>query len=580
MKRICSVFIALTIIIVGLSTTTFAENITDSAESKIRYYYVDEVTEDFMLSTDANVFNNAMNPDDTVEVVFELDYDNNLCSCRNKLSKSSTNDEVQAVKRAHREEMRKKHLNANMAFIDKYDFSQYSSDYVLKVGEFSPYVQILFDEYVDYVDFSDEILDVANDSEVLGISIGLPVEHIASADIQDSSDAPLYPIEDAIADMGASDQTYNGEGIKVGIIEAGGIAYDNSSSDLNNVNIFTNGTEVSDHAINVTRILCGAYGVARNVDAAYIYHSASSSSMIDAMDWMVDNQIDVVNISKSTQNLNGQYHWTSAMLDYYVKYNYVLSVASAGNTANDGTIYTTVSNYAMGYNVIAVGAMDAEYNISSYSSFGVNSNIKSRKPTISAPGTNIVINGDNLGSGTSYSAPMVTGIIAKLMDESPYYIVYPEALMAILIASATPVSGQGESWDAHAGSGCINFQRAIEASNNCMPFSFSQDSIGVRETETIQIEPGKQITIAMFWYANSSTTTPTSIPTANIHTDYDFTIRGKGNSSVVARGAGFTNIEYVKYTNTSYDALIIELRQASTKLTDDVDYGGISWIID
>ena len=202
--------------------------------------------------------------------------------------------------------------------------------------------------------------------------------------------------------------------------------------------------------------------------------------------------------------------------------------------------------------------------------------LNTRKPTLSAPGTKINF-GDNQKTGTSFAAPMVTGVIAKLIDEKPGLAGFPELVMTSLIASATPVSGQGNYWDVHAGAGRVNYQKAREAVKNASRIINDSDTIGELINRQISVEPGRRIKVVAFWFAKPSTYTANSTVTPNIHTDYDLKIT-TSNGSYITGSSGYTNIEYINYNNTSNNTLKIVLNQYSAQIINDSwDYGGITW---
>lgn len=132
-------------------------------------------------------------------------------------------------------------------------------------------------------------------------------------------------------------------------------------------------------------------------------------SIVNAINFAQNNGIDIINISLVAINEE---------TDFDAIYNAMNSfdgpiIISAGNDNDNLDNYPEIS-YLNLDNVIVVGAIDSQSNKASYSNFGQNS------VDLYAPGNNIITttlnNGYSTVSGTSFAAPIVTGVISLLLS--------------------------------------------------------------------------------------------------------------------------------------------------------------------
>ena len=137
----------------------------------------------------------------------------------------------------------------------------------------------------------------------------------------------------------------------------------------------------------------------------------------------------------------------------------IVVVASAGNEGNQSWRYVTVPADAPG--VIAVGAVDRRGEIAGFSSRGPTADGRI-KPDVVAPGVSVVVadirGGDyTRKNGTSFSAPLVSGVCALLLQVHPTW--GPEQVLTELRDTATDLGIAGE--DTAYGWGLVN---ALQAS--------------------------------------------------------------------------------------------------------------------
>ena len=251
---------------------------------------------------------------------------------------------------------------------------------------------------------------------------------------------------------------YDGTGVTVGIIEAGRGRYDSNNYNLTDADLTFVSTPgvtetVSSHATNVTALICGKhvtingkkYGGAAT--GATVYQTAinTSSHVLNAFTILKNLGVNVINYSGGSDRGLGYSDYDKAV-DNLISNNALPLVNAAGNYTNT---YNIISP-GKAYNAITVGnlvtksgntALSSPFSMRSSSCY-LEESYLANKPDVVAPGTNIYLPSSStqaitVGSGTSYAAPIVTGIAAQLMQYSYVSRVNINVLKNYLINGAT-----------------------------------------------------------------------------------------------------------------------------------------------
>ena len=194
--------------------------------------------------------------------------------------------------------------------------------------------------------------------------------------------------------------------------------------------IFKSHNDSSDHATNVTRIAAGSNGVAPGTT---VYNDGTTYQNIENL---ITQGAVVINASWGDTERSSVYTDREKWIDHISPYHGVSFVKSAGN---NGSFITCPG---MAYNAITVGAYTSngtdniyDDEMRPFSSFDnvINNITGCEKPDMIA-GNDFITTVAT--SNTSYSAPVITGIIALMIEFEPSLATEPEAIKAILMASS------------------------------------------------------------------------------------------------------------------------------------------------
>lgn len=250
---------------------------------------------------------------------------------------------------------------------------------------------------------------------------------------------------------------------------------------------FNNGIGIASSAPNVKVLVLRAFdaqgqGLEDNVASAIIYG--------------VSMGVRVFNLSF------GDYVYSNLLRDVirYAYFKNAAIVCSAGNDSRDGLHYPSAFD-----EVISVGASDPEDRKTSFSSYG-------ETLDIFAPGAQILTTsrkGKGFAeldsnyiyiNGTSFSAPIVTGVSALLLSRNRNLT--NEEIRGILVSSTTMMQGQTE-WDHKYSSGRLDALKALKNYNLpsiCRIFSPYQDYFIDKDTLPVCVSAASSFFLSFSLY--------------------------------------------------------------------------------
>jgi len=257
-----------------------------------------------------------------------------------------------------------------------------------------------------------------------------------------------------------------GQGVKVAVVESDRVDFSNTWLHYRNGGSYGQGS-VGNHATEVAGCIAMSRSGNKGIAPSVTILSADSGSsrywdVIRASDWAVRNGAKVLNLSFGSPTV-----WWLPGIDSTTAYfdhiageppYYATVVASVGNYGEKSWYTYNVMAPALGYNVLAVGAM-ADKNTPGTISDTTNTIWRDdsicwwscyreppwmgdrNKPDVCAPGASITTAsrgtyGLSTVDGTSFSAPIVSGLVALEINKDPSLATWSRVTRAITMATA------------------------------------------------------------------------------------------------------------------------------------------------
>ena len=488
-------------LLLGLNSIPQPNQATNQLSDKI-------VFENFEVSPMSISSENTNQPTDKVEIKVLCDYENfsyDFAANANK-SVAQQRSEIFAQGKAY-------HTQKNQQIINQIDTDDMDGLYV---STYSPY--FTYESTLEEVTANnyEQLNDLASYSYIEKIYVSPEHEY-----------EPM--LEEATEAIGVADYidtgTLTGEDIVIGILDLGIV--DEEHSNFNNIDLTVRKEwyyieTVTEHATTIASIM------AKMCPDAKLLSVELSGNAVSEIDWMLDRNVNVINLSYGDENATGNYDSDSAYMDYIVNTYKVTIVAAVGNSGREAGY---VANPALGYNVIGVGAYIAFNGMILESSSYKEANGPD-KPNIVAPGLSIEIDPFGYYTGTSFSAPIVASCVALLMEERTDLTIHPEYVLALMMNNGDR-SDEGDTigLDDSAGAGRINFESMMTYINNIIPITNNSNSVYLTRTFNVVLLHNQTIRATAAWLSKAN-----GNANGTSCTDYDLALIYKNNS---------TNEEYV-----------------------------------
>jgi len=460
-------------------------------------------------------------------------------------------------------------LRQQRANVKEY-YTRTNKEYMKKLSLEKLDVNCIADKYAPFIfaEFNNEITekDIAHIYELSKQDLIKTIYVKSETKIKEELDSAIDAIDatNIITNAGT-----NGDGIIIGIMEPGIVDVNNSN--FANTNVTVRGLSyetVTNHATTVASV---ALGVA---PAASILSVHERYDLDDEIEWLLDNEVNVVNMSYGSdgQYEIGEYTSESAYIDSIALDTWVTFVGSSGNRG-ESDAYVTPPN---GYNMLTVGACSNNGGLSPVSSYKEKFDINF--PNIVAPGQGLVVpTFSGSGTGTSLSAAMTTGTIAVLMQYAPAIITAPEKVLSVIMASAQRLAPYATSsgFDDRVGTGMLNLANALVAVSDIKSFSVTSDNVGSYISQRmVYLERGDRIRVAFASLVNNNNGDPNEFPI----TDYDLHLLNSIDE-IVAYDVGTHNNEFIEYVAELSGFYTIKIKQLTPKEHNGTDYCAYSWFV-
>ncbi len=526
LNKIINVQILILLVVISLSINLYpidGNKVTYTSGGYISQTLTEEIQE-------------SINMNEEVTISLKLDYD--LLDTSSLLPPEGCSlERARELKRQRRELGRAYYTRNNNMLVQKIDGKNYKNRYV------STYLPVI--EY----SYTVEEFNKNKNSILSSLSTSSDVKTIDVVGSDKKEDQVLKALAKSNASsLYSSSNTYKGSGINIGVLEAGIADKDHSS--LSGVNLTVRDEwyyveTKTEHATMMVSILANQEkGI---VPDAHIFSVEVFGNLTSELDWLVDNDVDIINISMRKNASLGEYNDISAECDYVAKQYGVMIVAASCNKDSDNP-QGKVGNPGLGYNVLTVGNHGLLNSLNDNSGYVVVDG--PAKPNLVAVGSNVEIpgfTGENFG--TSISTAIMTGMISALMSQYSDLIGNPGKVMALTMASCAPVTGTlgntetnglNEKW----GTGLFNYGQAVQGKNSIYVVNNTNtlNAVGGVLVGTLPwgFTIGKPIRISAYWQANA---TGNSSETSK--TTYFMELYDAANKLIATSTCGSSNYMYI-----------------------------------
>lgn len=366
----------------------------------------------------------------------------------------------------------------------------------------------------------------------------------------------------------------DGEGVTVGQIEK--YLPNTQIAELSNTTIYQDRNAypyADNHASLVAAIIAGSTGMAPKANLCSTA-GESVNAFFNNVEWLLKSAVNVINMSAGFDQNDfpgNSYNSMSRWVDHIVYQHNISWVNSAGN---DG-VNAFVACPANAYNVITVGGInDNGTTYASDDTFYTATSCTTgqsmpSKPDVLAPAVGLSLSNGYTGSGTSFAAPYVTGMIVQMIQFYPLLMIYPDTVKAAVIASCDrKVSGEsvGEITNKE-GAGVVDAFKAYISVGNIKNEQTIYKTSDKKITFDFIPKVGGTKTVAISWLKHVEGYDPDH-PSDNMlsfgFSDFDLYVFDSNGNEKACSTFSYNSVEMVTFSALGNHKYTIEIRRYSS----------------